>query len=243
MLTWTPETIAFRADAARFVGFDEALAERIAALLPHGANVCEAGCGLGFLSLALARHGFRMTALDSDPLAVDFARRSAARAENPEILCCDAFSYLETHGHDALLLCFFGQAEEILHLEKAHRNATLIVIKKDAERHRFAPGENVSGHGTLSRLRERRKSGQLICTEQRFTLQMGQPFRSETDALRFFRRYGSRTDEAALLALLAPTDSREFPLFYSAETNLSLFLFPAGRTGGMEINSDMEEKT
>src|ERR1700722_4760558 len=54
--------------------------ERISALLPPGSRTLEAGCGAGWLSLALARCGrFEVALMDSSPNALDSGRRIFAR--------------------------------------------------------------------------------------------------------------------------------------------------------------------
>ena len=53
MQAWTPEGMAFLQDAMACCGYYPALARRIAPYLPKQAHVCDAGCGLGGLSVAL----------------------------------------------------------------------------------------------------------------------------------------------------------------------------------------------
>ena len=62
---WTNESIAYLRDAAKVNDYYRVLAEKIAARLPNGAHICDAGCGVGELSLALAALGFRVTAVDT----------------------------------------------------------------------------------------------------------------------------------------------------------------------------------
>jgi 2-polyprenyl-3-methyl-5-hydroxy-6-metoxy-1,4-benzoquinol methylase len=58
----------------------ERIAADVAAAAPAGAQVLEAGCGPGHLSLRLARqHGFEVTGLDLDPAMIARARANADR--------------------------------------------------------------------------------------------------------------------------------------------------------------------
>ncbi len=50
---WTEESIAFLRDAAAINRYYETIAERIAPQLPENAHICDAGCGIGELSLSL----------------------------------------------------------------------------------------------------------------------------------------------------------------------------------------------
>lgn len=72
MQAWTPEGMAFLQDAMACCGYYPALARRIAPYLPKQAHVCDAGCGLGGLSVALLPYCRHVTAVD----------RAAAPLEN-----------------------------------------------------------------------------------------------------------------------------------------------------------------
>ena len=80
MVEWTQEAIRFRMDAAERVGFDETIAAQILPHLPPNAHVCDAGCGLGYLSLALSRGCASVTAVDTSAAALAALRENAARA-------------------------------------------------------------------------------------------------------------------------------------------------------------------
>ena len=59
----------------------QALARRVAVRALHGARTLELGCGLGLPSLAAARAGGRVLAVDWSPAAIDLLRRNAERNE------------------------------------------------------------------------------------------------------------------------------------------------------------------
>src|SRR6266478_6660199 len=62
--------------------FNDEFVERIAALLPPGSQVLEAGCGAGWQSLALARsRRFAVSVLDFSPRALDYSRRVFEREQ------------------------------------------------------------------------------------------------------------------------------------------------------------------
>ena len=62
---WTEESIAFLRDAAAINRYYETIAERIAPQLPENAHICDAGCGIGELSLALKPYCHHVTAVDA----------------------------------------------------------------------------------------------------------------------------------------------------------------------------------
>ena len=61
---WTEESIAFLRDAAAINRYYETIAERIAPQLPENAHICDAGCGIGELSLALKPYCHHVTAVE-----------------------------------------------------------------------------------------------------------------------------------------------------------------------------------
>src|SRR5581483_9827022 len=73
--------------------FAHDLAERIAALLPEGSRILEAGCGGGWQSLGLARSGrFHITLMDFSQAALDYARRVFEReGQSAEFIYGDVF--------------------------------------------------------------------------------------------------------------------------------------------------------
>jgi len=78
MQDWLPETIAFYRTAAAHSDYYRHLAERISAHLPPNAHVCDAGCGLGELSLALLPFCGRVTAVDRAAAPMEDLRCRAA---------------------------------------------------------------------------------------------------------------------------------------------------------------------
>ena len=80
MFQWTDEIMAFREDAENYTRFDEAIAGRVASYLSPGSRLCDAGCGMGFLSVKLCRMGFSVTAVDESAAAVAYLRSKQTQA-------------------------------------------------------------------------------------------------------------------------------------------------------------------
>ncbi|MFR0787293.1 MAG: class I SAM-dependent methyltransferase [Vescimonas sp.] len=77
MQAWTPEGMAFLQDAMACCGYYPALARRIAPYLPKQAHVCDAGCGLGGLSVALLPYCRHVTAVDRAAAPLENLRQRA----------------------------------------------------------------------------------------------------------------------------------------------------------------------
>lgn len=226
MYQWSPEAIAFRADAAQYNNFDAAIAQKLLPHLPPGARICDAGCGLGYGSLFLAEAGFAVTAVDRDETAVAHLRREAKQRElDLDIRCEDAYAHRPEIPYDAMLFSIFGETDKLLAAAKEQCRGTLFLVRKDWDRHRFADNApTLSRRNAASTRRELTALG-LPFAEETFSLDMGQPFRGLSDAGRFFKLFsGEAMDEEALQQKLIVTGRPDFPWYLPAPGELALFI-------------------
>ena len=219
MFTWTEESAAFWADSAAYTKSYDLLAEKAAAHLTSGCTLFEGGCGLGHLSLALAKRGYAVTAMDLSPLPLWYLRESAEReVVSLTVRQGDAFRLPPGEGYDSGVFCFFGGIEEVLRWGRAHCRGRLILFKKNWSAHRFTrdPGAVRKFTYPLT-VAELRRRGVPFSTEV-FDADMGQPFRSLSDAVRFFRLYDSEgaMTEAEVLPRLIETGDPAFPYYLPA---------------------------
>lgn len=83
MFCWTDDMISFMQDAANFSSYQKELADWICGALPAVRHVCDAGCGLGFLSVRLAERFETVTAADISGQALANLHRMAAKKTSP----------------------------------------------------------------------------------------------------------------------------------------------------------------
>ena len=232
MFEWTEESIRFRVDAAEQVGFDEAIAAHILPYLPENAHVCDAGCGLGYLSIALAAHCGAVTAVDTSGAALAVLRGNAERqgVENLRIRKADLFSMQPEEPYDAMVFCFFGQIRETLRAVRTQCSGRAILVKRDHVSRRFSlterPARRLDFQAACDELAE---LGVLFSAET-FPVEMGQPFRSLADAERFFTLFaaGEKPEPAQLRDHLIETGKPEFPYYFLAKRSLGLIVLEAG---------------
>lgn len=228
MYLWTPDSIRFRIDAAEYTGYDAAIAARILPKLPQNALVCDAGCGLGYLSLALSTGCARVVAVDSSKAALDVLRENIARrrAGNIDVYQEDFFSMRPEQRYDAMVFCFFGRMEETLRAVKAQCKGNAYLVKKNWRNHRFTMTETPLRGYTLSHTIQELSALNVPFAEETFPIEMGQPFRSLEDAVLFFQIYRQQDEpditSDQVLALLRPNDSEKFPLFLPSYQQLGL---------------------
>lgn len=152
MFKWTQESIAYMDDACRRTDFHRKLAAELQPYLRETDCVCDAGCGLGYLSLSLAPYVGAVTAVERDSQALAVLERELAlrHIENVHPCCEDVFAHRPEKPYDAMVFCFFGSMEEILATAaRCCRGTVLAVVRNDA-RHRF-PARAAGRDGTAMR--------------------------------------------------------------------------------------------
>ena len=219
MFVWTEESAAFWADSANYTRSYDLLAEHATAHLAPESTVFEGGCGLGPLSVALANRGHAVTGMDLSPLPLRYLRRNAAREGVwLDIRQGDVFALLPEEVWDDAVFCFFGGVRETLSWARAHCRDKLILFKKNWNTHRFTRDAGAIRKYTYPlTLEELDKLGVAYETDV-FDVDMGQPFRSLEDAVRFFRLYDpvEAMTETEVLSRLTETDDPVFPFYLSA---------------------------
>ncbi len=235
MFSWNPEKIRFLKDASDYTPFNDILAARAAAVLPAGAHVCDAGCGLGYLSLALAGHCAHVTAADCSEAALAILRQNlaAGAVRNLSIWRGDVFSMPADMRFDAMTFCFFGKTKEVLACAKSRCGGNVVLFKKNWATHRFTLTKTPLEKDTFRAVCGELDALGVLYESASFSLDMGQPFRSLSDAAAFFRLHGgSGADEAVTgtdaESLLIRTDSREFPYYLPADRPVGMIVLDAG---------------
>lgn len=225
MFLWTEESAAFWNDSAAYTNSYDLLAQKAAAYLPPGGTLFEGGCGLGHLSVALAKRGYHVTAMDLSPLPLRYIPGTSGLTVRQG----DAFALPPQEVYGSGLFCFFGGVPETLAWARAHCRDTLVLFKKNWSTHRFTkdPGAVRKFNYPLT-CAELERLG-VPFTAETFDVDMGQPFRSLPDAVRFFRLYdpGTAVAEAEALSRLTETGDPVFPYYLPARRPVGMIVIQA----------------
>jgi methylase of polypeptide subunit release factors len=101
-------------DASEYGDYNEKLAERIAPYLTKESRICDAGCGLGYLSLALSHYAGCVTAVDINENALDILKENLRKRRIDNInICCSDISDVHVEPFDNMVFCFFGNIQDI----------------------------------------------------------------------------------------------------------------------------------
>lgn len=227
MFKWTQESIAYMDDACRRTDFHQRLAAELRPYLKQTDRICDAGCGLGYLSLALAPYVGAVTAVERDSQALAVLEREvkARGIANVTAVRDDVLAYRPDTRFDAMVFCFFGSIEEILAAAaRCCRGTVLAVVRNDA-RHRFSGKSRGSGrHSYDTACRILTEKG-INFTTRTASFAFDQPFRSLEAARRFFELYGGSEDWRARLV---ETGDPEFPWQLPSRRDFGLIVFQAG---------------
>lgn len=233
MFRWEPDMVRFMRDASTYGDYHERLAARIAARLPAGAHVCDAGCGLGYLSRALSPLCGVVTALDISENALAVAREINAALPNVSVVQADMARFVPERPFDAMVFCFFGRTREILRFAARACRGRVVVVKKNWQNHRFTLATKPLAHSTLQEMAAFMAGLGIPVETEALTLEFGQPLRSEADAVRFFQLY-SRDDHperitfADIAARLERRDDPVFPLYLPEQKQIGILSFDTG---------------
>lgn len=227
MFKWTQESIAYMDDACRRTDFHRKLTAELQPYLRETDCVCDAGCGLGYLSLSLAPYVGAVTAVERDSQALAVLEREvkARGIANVTAVQDDVLAYRPDTRFDAMVFCFFGSIEEILAAAaRCCRGTVLAVVRNDA-RHRFSGKSRGPGrHSYETACRILTKKG-INFTTRTASFAFDQPFRSLEAARRFFELYGGSEDWRARLV---ETGDPEFPWRLPSRRDFGLIVFQTG---------------
>lgn len=214
MFEWTEERVSFMADACERTDFHTKLAALLSPYLKKTDSVCDAGCGLGYLSLALAPLVGHVTAAERDDRALDVLRRQLARRHirNVTPLCTDVLAYTPPVPFDAMVFCFFGSMEEILAAALRQCRGTVLAVVRDDVCHRFSGAPRAPGRHSFDAACGVLDAHGIPYTAQRAALDFPQPFRTLEDARTFLTLYGGGAPaEDDLRTKLISTGDPDFP--------------------------------
>lgn len=231
MSEWTPDMISFMVDASDYGSYFSELASCLSGLLDASWTVCDAGCGIGQLSVALSPMVKKVVAIDRSVAATDFLKKriSSAGLGNVEVLAEDFDNLPAQRRFDAMIFNYFGRVEQILDIAVRHCLRRAIIIRKVYGNHRFSIG-------TYPIEQPVQPLNGVDYTEREFSCEFGQPFRSIDDAIRFFELYSRDGDKSVIneknvRSRLVETGNPVFPYYLPHLKKSNIYIIDRGSYG------------
>ena len=232
LFTWSPEKIGWYADACEYSGNNrnQKLAESILESLPPNPRIGDIGCGIGGLSINLAKKASRVTAVDFNGDALNHFRRIIERdlIKNIDILEGD-FKTLESSAlhADCAVFCMVGDIDFINQAMRWTDNKLVLIID-NAENRSFA--SKLRKHTRLNpdEVRSSLTDAGLKFEEKSIEASFGQPFSGYDEAIKFFSCYDRDSSEdeikCSLDKRLVKTGRADFPLYLPNDKEYLMFI-------------------
>ena len=220
MSEWTDSMIGFMADASEYGDYFVELSKHLSSYLDRNWTVCDAGCGIGQLTLALSPYVEKVTGIDRSESAIRNLKEKLAseKLHNAHAVCADFDNLDSSFVFDAMIFNYFGRIEQILEIARRHCRKRIVVVKKNYTKHRFSIGSNPIEERNPDYVRDYLDSVGAKYTTELFAAEFGQPFRNIEDAVQFFSIY-SRDNDRSLInpenveKRLVETGKADFPYY------------------------------
>ena len=242
---WNDERIRYMVAASETIGFPEVIGKKAASYFPVGAHICEIGCGLGYLALAMAKYINKVTAADADPDALNVLTANIERLKKEdnyhrdpacgfgereiETMCCNVFEMPGDLHFDGMVSQSFGGLADTIDWIKKHGCGRGVIIRKNWDDSTFTAVGCTENHIKYEDDLRCLAETDLPYHIDRMKVEMGQPFKSLEDAVNFHRIYHKKIkegeEEKVISANLVEYDSDEFPLFMPLERELAFIVF------------------
>ena len=230
MQYWYEDMIRFMKDASEYGTYNQELTRLMEPYLKGTRHICDAGCGLGYLSLAMAPFVGQVSSVEKNPGASAVLADNCKRfgITNVRPVCGEVAMVPPAEKYDAMVFCFFGGIWEILSVAKEQCDGTVFIITRNYTTHRFSVGKHSTGNYGYHSANRVLKELNIPFEETFLDLEFGQPFRNLRDARRFFELYSkdqetSMVTEEFLKSKLVETGREDFP-WYSPHQRQIAFL-------------------
>lgn len=231
---WEKDMISFMQDASEYADYNLRLTEKMLPWLREDMHICDAGSGLGYLSLALAPHVRQVTAVEinADASSV-LSRNCQTRGIANVVSRCGAIAdVVPEKPYDAMVFCFFGRRRDILKLAREQCRGDVFVFTRNYDRHRFSAGSHRSGFEGYPEFAGELGQLGIPVHKETFALEFGQPFRSIEEAHRFFLLYSKDQNKDVLTeefirSQLEKTGRKDFPFYMPHQKHMGFLHFSA----------------
>ena len=220
---WSDREIAWYERAVRMTGFDDFLYEELRPYLRPEETICDLGCGIGYLSRCLCRHGFSVTAIDRSENAIRYLTRCAAEEGLNRLIprMADWTALPPEENWDTILMCFAGQMQ----VDRYPFRKRLIILQNERHQSQARPDD-------LQRFdREAQKQAAWQIDPARYTWhyrhltrEFGQPLHSPDEGMAYLEAYHYPWSREELMERLVLTGDDVFPFYLPRQKEIGMYV-------------------
>ena len=226
---WNEQSIRWFLDASVCTGFHQQLAMRMAPYLEPNDTLCDVGCGLGRLDLALAPHVSELTAIDVDESVIAKLRQdvTAAGIQNLHARCADATELKDPF--DVIVMSFFGGSgigmDEYLRL---CRRGFIRIVNAENKGNLYPGSHRRTVKETIASVRQELSGQDCRYELVADTIEFGQPLRSWRDAEQFVLCNAPEATDREVNDFLCEnarhTGRDDFPIYLPNPKDIGIFV-------------------
>lgn len=225
MYEWTEKRIMWYQRAVAYTGFDEKIADAIEPFLMKNESVCDLGCGTGYAAMALAKHGYAVTAFDKNELTAQYLRKESERRGlmNIEIRLGDWFALSAVPEWDTVVMIFAGHLDiDLKYFLSLCRKQLLLIIKKGDQSHVQDDGVTPLCHATPDDIEICLKGYRYVFAD--FTAEFGQPLESEAECREYIGCFGGSSESpTGAISHIVRTDTGVYPFYLPNNKTMRLY--------------------
>ncbi|WP_181899216.1 methyltransferase domain-containing protein [Lachnotalea glycerini] len=228
---WSEESIKWYKIAAEQQEYHQNLARIILSKLPQEPSICDMGCGVGYLSLALASRAKAIMSVDLNQTAIQVLKDNILKNEltNVSTLVGD-FELISRpkQPFDAIVMCLFGDLTEFMNKAREWTDNKIIYIMSTNSRRIFTATKESTQGNTEEEIADFLNKNNYTFEVEQISLPFGQPLKSIEEGIKFIRHYDSKsTDEEIkklLKSKLISSSSYQYPYYFPNEKKLAMFV-------------------
>lgn len=230
LIQWSEDSTRLMWAASEYATYHRDLVETMRPWLNENMRVCDAGCGVGALSVALSPYVGEVTAADISPVALEGLRQRGI--PNIRIQCGNIMELPPEQPYDLMVFCLFGSVEEILKIAKSQCVGPVFAFMKNYTRHRFSVDSVRKSTPHYEVAKAKLKELGIPHEIREFTLEMGQPLKDLAEARTFFEIYSQDEDKSVitdeyLRSRLVETGREDYPLYMPQPREVGWIRFDA----------------
>ena len=226
---WSEQSIRWFIDASAYTRFHQKAAEVIVPFMNAADTLCDVGCGLGSLDLALASHVKSITAIDLESRVLDVFKAGINKEgiQNIRVVCADMLEDILTE-HDVFLMSLFGTESEMERCFLYCRKMLIRIVNATNAGNLYPAQYRKTVKRTITIMDGWLKEKGLSYEKIETAFEFGQPLRSEQDARDFILYNAPEASSHEITQFLYShaqyTGNSSFPIYLPNQKKIGIYI-------------------